>query len=289
MHLDDLHTFVTAADEGSFRAAADRLGVPTSTVSRRVARLEDALGITLFHRGGARPRLTAEGRGLAARSRPALLELERLHDLSEGCPRGVLRLTAPPDLASTAPFIDLVHGFRERHPALDLDLDLTNRNVDLVQEGFDIALRPHPGPLPEAPGVMARRVGTLQAALYAAPHFAIPGAPADAAALPPVLLLHRALRDAWPHPHQIRVVASDFHLLMELAVRGGGIVIAPTFSAEPWVASGRLRRLALPPPIPTVGRLSVLWPEARHLSPRIRAFLDHVETVRRDEPLWQLA
>ncbi len=284
MDLTDLETFVLAADAGSFRAAADRLGVPTSTVSRRVARLEDATGLPLFLRTGRRPTLTPEGRQVAERARPSLLELRALDRalLDSDGPSGTLRITGPTDFCAARPFVALIASFQQRYPEVKLHLEFTARNIDLVQEGYDIAFRPHGATLKAAPGLMARRVGTLTAGLYARRGEVDPsvGSVAD---LPPRVLLHSAFADVWPHPEQIIITANTFDALLELAAQGAGIAVAPTFAGA---ARTDLERVLGEVPLGDTGKLSVLWPEARHLSPRIRAFLDHVTAFIRDDESW---
>jgi DNA-binding transcriptional LysR family regulator len=290
MNLIDLDTFVQAADAGTFQGAAEQLGVPTSTVSRRIARLEDELGLSLFLRGGRRPQLTAEGRQVALRARPSLTELRALQrslDTADDVPAGSLRITGPTDFCSAAPFIELIASFHARYPAVRLHLELTARNVDLVQEGYDIAFRPHGRQLRAAPGLMARRIGRLSAGLYARPDL-VTEPVRGVADLPARLLVHSAVVDRWPHPEQVRVTANTFDALLEMAVHGAGIAVAPRFAGDARVRDGELVRLLPEVPLGETGALSVLWPESRHLSRRVRAFLDHVFAYTRDDPTWTL-
>lgn len=261
MNLQDLHTFSLVADLGTFSAAATALGVPTSTVSRRVRRLEDALRVALLTRSSRSFVLTDDGRALQARTAPALRELEHItSDLGDGAstPRGVLTVTVPIDLGGSALVAGLIAGFSRAHPQVRVRLDVTNRTVDLVEESVDVALRVHNG-LPDRDDLVARRLSTLDAAVFAS-------------ATHPTL--ERRIAHAREHDLETAaVVVNDYGPMAELVAAGAGTATLPLFLADPLVATGRLKPIgAVARP---AGTLSLVWPRSRHLAPRVRAFIDY--------------
>ncbi len=293
MNLDEMATFIAVVEAGSMKAAAQRLGVPTSTVSRRVARLEDGLGLALLHRAHRTFTLTEHGEHLFERCGPIVEELgEVVTALSDRAPepRGRLRVTLPQDLGATAFFADVMAGFMARWPLVSLDVELTNRRVSLVEEGFDVALRAH-GPTITAPAsLMVRRLGVSAFGLYASPaylaqrtHPESPEALLDHKVLSHGLFAHDAQMILRPRERgEAREIAfdptassNDFGLLLELARADAGICALPDFLAGPGARSGTLCRV-LPGWSLEGGHFSLLWPRSRHLAPRVRAFIDHV-------------
>lgn len=170
MSLDDVRIFVAVAQHASFVEAARRTGVPTSTVSRRVAQLEEMLGTRLLQRTSRRVGLTQEGARLLERAGPLLDQLSSVLDTSadrEDEPAGRLRVTAPVQ-TGTQRIAPALFSFAARHPRLTVELKLTNSVVDLVEEGFDLAFRA--GPVHDRE-LVARRMWTLPFALAASPRF----------------------------------------------------------------------------------------------------------------------
>jgi DNA-binding transcriptional LysR family regulator len=292
MDFTDLHTFLLVARHGSFSAAAKSLAVPTSTVTRRLTRLEDALGSTLIHRTARGTTLTRQGEHLRARCEPAVRELEEaersLFDL-DAEPAGVLRLTAPADLGSTGLVIDLLAGFRARWPKIVLEIDLTERMVDLIAEGVDVALRPRrPGAQWSGEGLIVRTLAPMQGCLYASPAYLDEhGAPRTPRALGRhPWIAHRAwtrqqlvltnVRTGAREPIAPAPAVLTNHLGQVLAfvLAGGGIGAVPEVTALRLVEQGALSRV-LPGWSIVGGQLTLLWPESRHPSPRLRAFIDY--------------
>ena len=257
MQLLDLQTFVHVAERGTLTAAAGELGVPTSTVSRRVRRLEDDLGVQLLTRASRSFVLSDDGQALHRRAGPLLRELgEVVADLADGAsrPRGLLSVTLPIDLASSAWLAGLFASFSDRHADVRVRLLATNRAVDLADEGVDVALRMHRGQLPARDDLVARRLALVRLARYAA---------SDTSPT-----LAHALEGQSP-----RIEANDYGPLAALVLAGAGSAALPEFLAEPLVAEGRLCRIGdvdAPP-----ATLSAVWPRSRHLAPRVRAFIDH--------------
>ncbi|KQY82426.1 LysR family transcriptional regulator [Pelomonas sp. Root1444] len=170
--LGDIELFVEVARAKGFRRAADLLDMPNSTLSRRITELERQVGVRLFHRTTRKVELTEAGsayfrrcEGLVAEARVAH---EALLDVAER-PSGVLRVSMPVDLAITYLAAPL-RVFAERYPLIDFELDLTARRVDLVADGFDLAIRL--GEPPATPSsLIARRLGAVKRQLYASPHY----------------------------------------------------------------------------------------------------------------------
>lgn len=301
MNLVDLDAFVRVAREGSLTAAAKDLGVPKSTVSRRVARLEDALGVALLKRTGRAVALTPTGQRLYERTSGSLREIDDVaRELRDGlgAPAGILRLTAPPDIGAAGWFAELLTSFRARYPDVRIELDLTNRVVDLIAESYDVAIRARGAtgsdalvakrlvPGPDEPPV---RVGLYASAAYLA------------ARGTPTRLSDLADHDLIAHPAATRggawtlfgpdgarevlpvapaVLVNDFAMVAELAHTGAGVALLPGPSALPWVRTGGLVPV-LPDWGTETGGLHLVWPSTRHLAARVRAFVDHaVEHVR---------
>lgn len=298
MNLVDLDTFVRVADHGSLTGAARELGVPKSTVSRRVARLEDELGLALVHRTGRSISLTDRGEQLHIRSAPALRELAETErailDLEKG-PSGLLRITAPADLGTARAMVDLFVGYRRRYPAVRLEIYLSDRIVDLIGEGFDLALRPSgPRATWSGEGLMQRSLGYLEAGIFAAPSYlgerTPPSCPADLAHFDWVAhhawvrsrelpLVHRETRAQAKLPVDPVVLTNHIDQVLGIISAGGGVAAVPKFLARPLVERGDLVALLEEWELPG-GTLAAVWPTTRHLSPRIRSFLDYaVETL----------
>src|SRR5690606_6546569 len=168
--LNDLASFVRVADAGSFSRAARSAGVPTSTMSRAVQRLEEALGVSLLQRTTRKVALTREGSFLREQSVGALGALssatQAVIDLQDQ-PQGLLRIAGPPDLGHVL-FAELLARFGERYPAVQLEVELSARLVDLVGEGFDVALRA--GSLRDS-SLVARKLTELAGLLVASPAY----------------------------------------------------------------------------------------------------------------------
>jgi len=188
---NDLLLFAGVADAGSFSRAAERLGLPKSTVSRRIAGLEAELGERLLLRTTRKLAVTDFGASVLDHAHHVVEEVEAAATLAlqrKAQPSGRLRISMPGDLASLV-FSDLFAEFIARYPAISLEVDLSPRRVDLIGENFDVAIRM--GDLPDDASLAARRLATWSAGLYAAPaYLARQGAPSE----PEALMEHDTLR-----------------------------------------------------------------------------------------------
>ena len=280
-HLGTLSAFVQAAEAGSFVAAGRNIGLTASAVGKGVARLEQRLGVRLFHRSTRSMTLTEEGRLFLDRCRRIFEEIEAAEvelTRTAAAPSGRLRVSLPLVAVLLMP---VIAGFMEAYPAILLDLDFSDRLVDVIEEGFDVVIRT--GPANDS-GLMRRSLGRFSGRLVAAPAYLAkhgrPTVPAD-------LATHACLRQRSPasgklHDWALRdppptlpetMSASTIAPLVELAIRGAGIAFLPPFAVAAHVSEGRLA-LVLAEHIYQSGELAALWPTSRQLSPRIRAFVD---------------
>jgi DNA-binding transcriptional LysR family regulator len=276
---EDIDVFVTVADLGTLTGASKALGLPKSTLSRRLARLEAQLGLRLFIRHRQRLRLTESGTALLRQAREALAALRALADaatMAHKVPEGRLRVSVPQDLIG---FSDVWLDFIERFPRVALELEPTNRYVDVVSEGFDLALRAGKG---QDEALVARRVGAYSLIAVASPSYvAAYGTlrePADLRRHSCVLLSPMGRRPGHPDrpelPHR-HIVCKDVHFAMTACLQGYGIAILPQGMARPAIEQGRLAPV-LGAYNPLVVPLFAVYPEHAHLRASVAAFIDVV-------------
>lgn len=289
--------FAAVVEHQSFRGAAAALGLPKSTVSRKVAELEDRLGARLLERTTRSLRLTDLGSAYLLQAAPAvamLLDAERVVEQLKVEPQGVLRLSMPVNFGQM--FLGgMLADFRELFPKVRLVVELSDGNVDLVEDGFDAAVRA--GPLSDS-SLVARRIAASQIGHYASPAYLVrrtePRAPKDLAAHDCLVFNGRmanwiftvrrkqlAIRVSGP------IMVNSFTTMRTLAIRGHGIVRLPAFMVESQLLTGELVEVLSayrPPPTP----LHIVYPSARSLSPKVRAFVDFALGWLNEEP-WRRA
>lgn len=283
--LAAMRTFAKVADSGGFSAAARALGCAKAVVSRQVAQLEAALGVQLLVRTTRQVRLTESGRRYYERCAQLLADLDDL-DASvqqhETAPRGLLRVAAPQTF-SELHLAGAVFEFTRRYPDLRLELVLTDRVVDLVEQGFDVAVRI--GELPDS-SLLARRLASVGVITCAAPaYLARHGTPASPDDLSGHALVQdtnarlpgiwRFLRDGAPVNVRVtgQVQVNSALMVRELVLRGAGIGVSPAFVVDEDLAAGRLVRLLADYAGPTIGVYAV-YPPTRHVPRRVRVFVD---------------
>ncbi|MCP1292752.1 LysR family transcriptional regulator [Chromobacterium sp. S0633] len=250
--LNDMALFVEVVKAKGFRNAAEAIGVPNSTLSRRIAALEKSIGLRLLHRTTRRIELTEAGLLYYERCRRIVDEARLAHErLGEmlAQPSGVLRASLPVDFAVTY-LAPMIAEFARLHPGIDFDLDLTPRRVDLVSEPFDVAVRMG---TPESSQLIARTLGALTPGLYASPgYLARAGEPASPAELAGHQCLSVLKPDAWTFHGEGRELAvaaggrfalNSIGLAKRLATLDMGIVLMPEEIVADEVASGGLRRI----------------------------------------------
>lgn len=287
---NDLLIFARVAEAGSFTRAAERIGLPKSTVSRRIALLEERLGERLIQRTTRRLLLTEFGHLLLEHARQIVAEVDAVDALSEyrqTFPSGKLRVSMPNDLA-TLLLADMLAAFIARYPAVSLELDLSPRRVDLLAENFDLALRM--GDLPNDSLLAAHRITTLSGGLYASPaYLAQRGTPH----MPDELLRHESLRiyerdrepagwtlirgdQAWHGTPRHCTSANAPELLVTLARAGAGIAAVPDIFAECGMRRGELRRVLPEWHLPPHTAWAV-FPGRRLMPAKTRAFIEMLE------------
>jgi len=289
---NDLLIFASVAELGSFSRAAERLGWPKSTVSRRLAALEQQLGEKVLLRTTRRQTLTEFGLQLLEHARQVASEVQAVSALREhrqATPSGRLRVSMPSDLA-TLLLADMLAAFTALHPKIQLELDLSPRRVDLLGEGFDVAVRM--GELPDDALLVARKLTVFSFGLYAAPaYLAEHGEPAH----PDELAQHEAIRllrgNGEPAPWTLlqdeqrwhglppgRASANAPELLIRLACAASGIAAVPDYFAAPEVRRGALRRVLPGWCLPSVTAWAV-FPERKLMPVKSRVFIDMLQTA----------
>lgn len=287
---NDLMLFARVVDEGSFSRAAERAGLPKSTVSRRISMLEAQLGERLLLRTTRKLTVTDFGHNVLEHAHQVMAEVMAATELAQQRqvqPSGRLRVSMPADFANGV-LAQLLSEFIARYPAISLELDLSPRRVDLIGENFDVALRM--GDLPDDASLAARRLAVFAGGLYASPaYLQRRGEPQE----PEALMEHDALRllarNGEPQPWELirgearwegippgRATANSPELLMRMARYGAGITAVAHHFAEPYLRSGELEPVleewALPP-----AAAWAVFPGRRLMPARTRAFLDVLE------------
>ncbi|MBD8532328.1 MULTISPECIES: LysR family transcriptional regulator [unclassified Massilia] len=289
---NDLLLFARIVEAGSFSAAALRVNLPKSTVSRRIALLEARLGERLLQRTTRKLMVTEFGASLLEHARKVAEEAEAAGALAQhrqAAPSGRLRISLPADFANLG-MSAMIGRFLARYPAVSVELDLSPRRVDLVAENFDIAIRM--GDLPDDATLAARRVTLQRFGLYAAPSYTavrgLPEHPDDLLGHDLLCLLSRAggalswtltrgkLR--WQRELPARLTANSPDLLARIACSGAGIAASSELFAAPLVKKGELVRVLpewdLPPAVGWA-----VFPGRRLMPAKTRAFLDMMEEM----------
>jgi len=286
--LQGLLAFVEAATTGSLTAAAERLDVTPAAVSKSLARLETQLGVRLLHRSTRRLSLTDEGAGFLAKARLALRALDdAVDEVSQAArvPAGRVRISVGIGFGRRW-VLPLLPVLTRRHPALAIELDLDNRPVDLVAEGFDIGIR---GAVVDDSSLVARRVCRLPVVLVASPAYlkrsGVPTSVDDLSAHHCALVRYAGSsaigwRFRRPGGRRIEIVPeaaltlSDPEALLDVALAHAGIAQVGLHHALPYLRSGRLQ-LVLPDWHDNGEREIVLhYPHRQFLAPRVRVVVD---------------
>ncbi|QHE93370.1 LysR family transcriptional regulator [Pandoraea fibrosis] len=290
--LSGLSAFVAAADAGSFSAAAQRLHLTRSAVAKRVGRLEARLGVRLFHRTTRSQHLTDEGQTFYQRCTKVLAELsDAENELSAGSqtPMGRLRVTMPVQIGRQC-IAPVLLALARAHPQLRLEMAFSDRRIDLVEEGYDLAVRS--GHLDDTPGLKARLLGKQTMVLCASPAYlaerGTPRTPADLDGHERLMYGRNGSLYEWTalsmvHEarHAPRFVLDDLVTLADAAEQGLGVACLPHWVVAQSLSSGKLLRL-----LPQVGSpatpLHLVWPDTRHPSPKLRAAIDALVDASRE-------
>ncbi len=293
MRLDanDLTLFACVAETGSFTKAAERLELPKSTISRRIAALEQQLGEILVLRGTRKLTITDFGLNVLDHARAVVAEVDGTLALAQhrqAKPSGRLRVSLLTDLASIA-LSEMLTEFVRKHPAITLEMDLSSRRVDLIGENFDLALRI--GESLEDSDLVARRLVDMTVGLYASPTYlqqaGFPSEPIDLLKLHGLLLpsitgeardwiLERkpaGVLEHWQGKPSQHTLANSPAVLIRMAQAGYGVVTAPDLYAREAVGRGLLMRV-LPEWSLAPARVWVVFPGKRLMPARTRAFIE---------------
>ncbi len=286
---DLLATFVAVADEASFSKAAQRLRVSKGTVSRAIQRLEAAVGAELLHRTTHAVTLSTAGTALYERTAPHLRALRQaVGTLPEHAaePSGELRVTAPHDFG-TIVLPQLIAQFSLRHPKIRFDLHLTGTQIDLVADGFDLAIRATTGKMRDST-LTQRKLGRTTFGVYASPSYlARRGAPVtlgdpkhDWVVMP--LMVRAAFRSV--RGFEPRTLASDLLAVHGLLREGIGVGLLPRFVAAPSLPGGELVQVLPNERLLEAIGLSLVYPSSGQVPRKVAAFRDYLlEQVR---PRW---
>ncbi|MFJ2487234.1 LysR family transcriptional regulator [Pseudomonas sp. NPDC087639] len=287
--LGSISVFVQVAETRSFTEAGRLQGVSSSAVGKSIARMEARLGVRLFHRTTRSVTLTSEGALFLERCRKILAEVEAAEfELCNAAsqPHGKLRISLPQVHGLVMP---VMTEFMALYPQIEMDLDLTDRMVDVVEEGFDAVIRTGK---PRDSRLMARPLGEFHMVLVASPAYlqqrGVPQEPADLAA-------HACLRhtfhatgkmEPWPLRREVsaaepilpvRLVSTSIEAVNHAALAGMGIACLPDFMTHEAVAAGHLQRV-LDRYLEHTGQFWILWPSSRHATAKLRVFIDHLST-----------
>lgn len=285
--LGALSAFMEAADAGGFTEAGRRLGLSASAVSKAVMRLEERLRTRLFHRSTRSITLTPEGRlflercrRIAAEMEAAELDLAQLHD----APRGKLKFSIP---SAGMPFMKQLAEFQKRYPDIELDMDCSDRLVDVIDEGFDAVLRTGEG---SDSRLMSRVIGTYRQVIVGSPDYleqhGVPETPGDLGKHS--CIMYRSLVSGkllpWRSacngesidlPLSPMTITNALEPQLAFARQGVGLACLPDFTVREDIATGRLTPV-LDRYLTGMTVFRVLWPSSRHLSPKVRVFVDFV-------------
>ena len=293
--LNDLYFFAKVADFGSYTAAAKALGLQTSKLSRRIAALEGELGVRLINRTTRRLSLTEAGKTFHRHCLALLDEAQAAKDAMTqllGSPQGLVRISCPTGLLQGG-VADVLACFLAKYPRVRVALDATNRRVDVVDEGLDIALRVRKPPLEDSDLAM-RAFGPDEVILVASPELiAAHGEPQtleDIARMPTLSMASADERSTWRFlgvdgepaelTHSPRLCTDDLFTLRRAALQGVGVVLVPRLLVANDLEGGALIRL-LPSLKAHVGIVHAVFPSRRGMVPAVRALLDLLsESVR---------
>lgn len=283
---DGFDEFVAIVEAGNISAAARALGMPRANLSRRLAALEDELGVRLLHRSTRRQVPTDAGQELYRRVRRIVDDAQAAREAvrrMDDQPRGLLRVSVPPGLGAT-PFAGILVDFLERWPEVRLELSSGTAHVDLIAEGFDLALRA--GRVRDH-NLVGRQLFQVRTVAVASPAWlSAHGVPTSLEQLRDAECIRGFDQGATPQrtwplldggtvPVRGRLATNELRLVLDAALRGLGIALLPQQVVDAHLASGALVRV-LPDRVGDDTALTLVYPEREFLDPKVRAFIDFV-------------
>ena len=283
--LGALSVFVRAAESRSFTDAGRQLGLSSSAIGKAIARLEERLGVRLFHRNTRTVTLTQEGKLFLESCRRIFSEIDTIeHEFAQtsGTPRGKLRVSLP--LVGML-MMPTVSQFMRAYPSIELDMDFTDHLVDVIDGGYDVVVRS--GESSDS-RLMVRTLGTYRLEVVGSPsYFERAGLPS----MPEELAKHACLHHKYPTTGKVQRwpfarrptgedvmlptggMASTVEALVSLAEHGVGLACVPDFAVRRQVLDGSLK-IILAEHIDHSGMFRAMWPSSRYLSPKVRVFVD---------------
>lgn len=285
--LNGIATFLTVVEAGSFASAATRINVTRSAVAKSIARLEGRLGVRLFHRTTRQQTLTDEGERYYERSSRLMADLRdvesALQDGQQGL-EGRVRVSAP-ILFGRRCVAPVLRSLVRMHPRLELEAEFSDRVVDVLADGFDLAVRI--GPIADSTSLVARKIGNQHMAIFASPDYlAANGHPSSVADLRQHagILYGRSIqartwrvRDVDGSSREVllngRERYDDLQVVADSAVEGGGLAWLPRWLGAPYVASGELTLVMDSDRVLSVD-IHAVWPQNKYLPLRTRTLID---------------
>jgi DNA-binding transcriptional LysR family regulator len=288
--LNDLYFFAAVVEHGGFSSAGRALGIPKSRLSKRIAQLEDRLGVRLLQRTTRRFVVTEVGERFYGHCRAVLEEARAAQDAVDELraePRGVVRVSCPVSLSQTV-MADVLPGFLAQYPKVMVRLIATNRRVDLIGEGVDVAIRVR-SKLDTDATLVVRSFGQSRVLAVASPSLldkhGRPTQPSDLSQLPALTMSEHEGAQSWElvgadgervtvdiHP---RLITGEFGALLQSARRGIGVTLLPEFVCAPAITAGELE-VVLPEWSVPDGVMHFVYPSRRGLLPGVRAFVDYL-------------
>ena len=295
--LEDMAMFVRIVEAGSITKAADQLNIAKSAVSRRLKDLESRLGSQLISRTTRHSNLTEAGEHYYRRACSILNDVDALNEQTSGAPtqiEGTLKMTAPLSFGLMH-LNDVIDEYANQHPELKFELDFSDRHTDLIEEGFELAIRIRE--LQDS-SYQAKRLALIRYALCASPEYLKKmGTPKTLGDLKNHKFLQYGmsksttieLRDEQGKKHQLavsgKIKANNGDFLREMAVKGHGIAFLPTFITYQTLVSGALVPILQQYQLPTLNAYAV-YPKNRFLSQRCRYLIDFIAERLGDDPYW---
>jgi DNA-binding transcriptional LysR family regulator len=283
--LSAFNAFMRAAETGSFTDAGRQLSLSASAITKAVSRLEERLGVRLFHRNTRSLSLTQEGARFLASCRRIFAEIESVHaELADSkvAPMGKLKVSLP--MVGTL-LMPTISGFMSAYPDIELDLDFTDHLVNVVEEGYDVVVRTGDG---TDSRLIARRLGSFRLQVVGSPAYL---ARAGRPTVPQDLAEHACLHHRFPTSGLLRrwpletapgtsdlvlpiaAIATAVEPLITLAENGSGLACLPNIAIRQQIADGRLI-VVLDEFTKSAGSIRALWPSNRFVAPKVRVFVD---------------
>lgn len=296
--LEDMEMFIRIVDAGSITRASEQLNIVKSAVSRRLKELEETLGVQLLTRTTRQSNLTEAGEYYYHRAQNILDEVKALNERTSGSKTsigGTLKVSAPLSFGLMH-FAHIIDEFASKHPNINFELDFSDRKVDLIEEGFELAIRI--GNLRDS-SHQAKRLTPIRFALCASPDYlaekGIPKTIEDLEAhdflqygLDRNINLELTDKEGGIHklPVSSKIKSTNGEFLIDMAIKNHGITFLPTFISYNALKSGKLVSLLTDYQLPSLTAYAV-YPKNRFLSQRCRYFIDHLSTCFSHEPYWE--